>query len=73
MVVAIVALSILGRVIERYLKTKSSRNDQEDLLKQEVSDLKRHQEVMEKRIQVLETIVSSDGYDLKQRFKEFEQ
>lgn len=73
MVVAIVALSILGSIVTKYLKLKTKQTDQEGTLTQEVTDLKRQQAVMEKRIQVLEAIVSSDGYDLKQRFKEFEK
>ncbi|MDJ0806384.1 MAG: hypothetical protein QNJ78_06070 [Gammaproteobacteria bacterium] len=73
MIVAIVAISILGGLIKTYIKTKSENGDREGLLKQQVSDLKRSQLAMEKRIQVLETIVSSDGYDLKQRFKDLDQ
>ncbi|MEN8179736.1 MAG: hypothetical protein ABFS39_14125 [Pseudomonadota bacterium] len=73
MVVAIVALSILGGIVTKYMKLKVKQTGQQGLLNQEVSDLKRHQEVMQKRIQVLEAIVSSDGYDLKQRFKDLEQ
>lgn len=73
MVVAIVAIAIVGGIIEKHLKLKARTAAVDQDLKREIDELKAQQQGVEDRLRVLETIVSSDGYDLKQRFKDLER
>ena len=72
MVVAIVAIAIIGGIIEKHLKLKAKTAAVDQDLMREINELKAQQQRTEERLKVLETIVSSDGYDLKQRFKDLE-
>ena len=73
MVVAIVAIAIIGGIIEKHLKLKARTSAVDQDLKKEIDQLRAEQQRVEERLRVLETIVSSDGYDLKQRFKDLER
>lgn len=73
MVVAIVAIAIIGGIIEKHLKLKAKTAAVDQDLMKEIEELKGQQQRTEERLRVLETIVSSDGYDLKQRFKDLER
>ena len=73
MVVAIVAIAIIGGIIEKHLKLKARTAAVDEDLKKEIDQLRGQQQDAEERIRVLEAIVSSDGYDLKQRFKDLDR
>jgi len=73
MVVAIVAIAIIGGIIEKHLKLKAKTAAVDEDLKREIDRLRAEQQGVEERLRVLEAIVSSDGYDLKQRFKDLER
>ena len=73
MVVAIVAIAIIGGIIEKHLKLKAKTAAVDEDLKREIDRLRAEQQGVEERVRVLEAIVSSDGYDLKQRFKDLER
>ncbi len=73
MVVAIVAIAIIGGIIEKHLKLKAKTAAVDEDLKREIDRLRAEQRGVEERLRVLEAIVSSDGYDLKQRFKDLER
>jgi len=67
MVAIIVAISVIGGVISKAIKAKcemSSNNQNTDnkITNKRLAD-------MEQRMVVLEQIVTSEGYDLKQQFK----
>lgn len=66
MVSLIVFVSVLGGVINNYLKVKSKQSVEasEDLFEQQEKRLKQ----VEQRLAVLERIVTSDGYSLKKEF-----
>ena len=67
MVVAIVAISVIGGTISSSIKSKIKANaNQTRSLDKET---KKHLEEIEKRLIVLEQIVTSEGYELKQQFK----
>ena len=70
MVVAIVAISVAGGIISKSIKSKieadSNHNDTDnDATQKRLADV-------EKRLIVLEQIVTSESYDLKQQFKNIE-
>jgi len=73
MVVAIVAIAIIGGIIEKHLKLKAKTAAVDEDLKREIDRLRAEHQGVEERLRVLEAIVSSDGYDLKQRFKDLER
>lgn len=73
MVVAIVAIAIIGGIIEKHLKLKAKTTAVDEDLKREIDRLRAEHQGVEERLRVLEAIVSSDGYDLKQRFKDLER
>ncbi|MBT3205447.1 MAG: hypothetical protein HOM14_07315 [Gammaproteobacteria bacterium] len=70
MVVAIVAISITGGVISKSIKAKVEAGKSGNKKDQKIS-AKRFNEI-EQRLIVLEQIVTSEGYDLKQQFKNIE-
>ena len=70
MVVAIVAIGAIAGVIERQIKMKAKTTSLGRELESLIKKMEQQQERMEKRLRVLEEIVSTDGYDLKQRFKD---
>ena len=69
MVVAIVAIGAIAGVIERQIKMKAKTTSLGRELESLIKKMEQQQERMEERLRVLEEIVSTDGYDLKQRFK----
>jgi predicted Holliday junction resolvase-like endonuclease len=74
MVIVIVFLGVIAGMFSRYLDYKKSlnkkRNDlDEQIISQELSRQKRINEEFERRIQALESIVTSEEYDLHQKFK----
>lgn len=73
MVVAIVAIVTIAGIIERQLKIKAKTASLSQDLESLVKRMEQQQERMEERLRVLEEIVSSDGYELKQRFKDLEE
>ena len=70
MVVAIVAISITGGVISKSIKAKAEAVKNGNKKDQKIS-AQRFNEI-EQRLIVLEQIVTSEGYDLKQQFKNIE-
>ena len=71
MVVLIVLIITIAGLTERHMKTRSNRSNGQtgNTLKkqdQRLSDI-------EDRLKVLETIVTSDGYDLKQKFRDLDR
>ena len=71
MVVLIVLIITIAGVSERYLKTRKAQSDSRPG-KVAAQQEQRIAEI-EKRLRVLESIVTSDGYDLKQKFKELDK
>ncbi|BAO43940.1 hypothetical protein [Thiolapillus brandeum] len=69
MVVIIVALGILGGVIKHYF---DSRGDLEASSK-ERRHMEKHIAELEKRIRILERIVTDEDYDLKQQFRDLDK
>ncbi len=67
MVVAIVAISITGGVISKSIKAKVEAGKNGNKGDRKTSE-KRFNEI-EKRLIVLEQIVTSEGYELNQQFK----
>lgn len=71
MVALIVTLGVTGSVIKHYIDARnesaSRKMDGGD------SRLADQLQNIEKRLQVLERIVTSDGYDLKQQFKNLDE
>ncbi len=68
MVVIIVALGILGGVLNSYFdsgKAKKALNKTNDQLNQRLA-------LVEKRLEVLERIVTSNDYELKRKFQDLE-
>ena len=70
MVVAIVAIVITGKIIGTTIKTKHQSGSSQKVAA-DGATLNRLAEV-EKRLIVLEQIVTSEGYELKQQFKNLE-
>ena len=70
MVVIIVAISVIGGVISRSVKVKYGQTNKNHGTDDTASD-KRLAE-LEKRIAVLERIVTSESYELKQQFKDID-
>ncbi len=70
MVVAIVAISIAGSIINKTIKAKIKANSNDSKAERDDSALRIDE--MEQRLIVLEQIVTSEGYDLKQQFKNIE-
>jgi len=74
MVAIIVLVAVAGGVLKSIFSSRSERfNDQArqaqgDDLKQKKQQ--QHIKQLEQRIEVLEAIVTSDGYELKQHFKD---
>jgi uncharacterized membrane protein len=74
MVIAIVFLGVLAGMFNRYLDYKKSLNKKrneldEQIISEELTKQKMINEEFEKRIQALESIVTSEEYDLNQKFK----
>ncbi len=70
MVVAIVAISVIGGVINKSIKAsieskKMNRDTGDDMTAKRLADF-------EKRLIVLEQIVTSESYELKQKFKDID-
>ncbi len=70
MVVAIVAISITGGVISKSIKAKVEAEKSGNKVNRKISE-KRFNEI-EQRLIVLEQIVTSEGYELNQQFKNIE-
>ena len=64
MVVIIVAISILGGVLNNYLKTRRSTGA---IHKDALDDALDRIDELEERVRVLERVVTDDGYDLKRQ------
>ena len=75
MVIVIVFLGVIAGMFNRYLDYKKSLNKKrneldEQIISEELTRQKRVNEEFEKRIQALESIVTSEEYDLYQKFKD---
>ncbi|MCP4078428.1 MAG: hypothetical protein GY744_19860 [Gammaproteobacteria bacterium] len=70
MVVAVVAISITGGVISKSIKAKIEAEKSANKSDRKISE-KRFNEI-EQRLIVLEQIVTSEGYELNQQFKNIE-
>ena len=70
MVVAIVAISVVGKIALKELKAKHELELKKETIGS--SDSAERIAQMEDRLIVLERIVTSEGYDLKQQFKDIE-
>lgn len=70
MVVILVVVITVGSVYEKHLKAKMKQNQDKD----DEEHMATQERIMqlEKRIRVLESIVTSENYELKQRFKHLE-
>ncbi len=69
LVFAIVLVVTLGKVLERHFSSRKRHRDQSE------PDPREHaQRVLdlEKRVQVLERIVTDQGYELRQKFRDLE-
>lgn len=75
MVAIIVLVTVAGSILKHAFTSRSkrpsdqSRQADNDMLSQQNAQEQRIQN-LEKRIEILERIITSDGYDLKQRFRE---
>ncbi len=69
MVVVIVGMALVAGIIKHFIDiSRQSHKGSDDNL----AKMLQRQQLMEKRIQVLEAIVSSDSYDLNERFRDME-
>lgn len=70
MVVVIVLVVVAGGLLKHFIASRSTRHqrDTDDLKRYDTQ--RQHITQLEKRIEVLEHILTSDGYELKQRFKD---
>ncbi len=71
MVVAIVALGLAAGLLEKYLKYRSK--NQGTLSDGKLEEVLRQLENMEQRMRVVEEIVSSNSYELRQELSELEK
>ncbi len=74
MVIGIVFLGVIAGMFNKYLDYKKSLNKKrneldEQIISKELTQQKMINEEFEKRIQALESIVTSEEYDLNQKFK----
>ncbi len=74
MVIVIVFLGVIAGMFNKYLEYKKSLNKKrneldEQIISKELTTQKMINNEFEKRIQALESIVTSDEYDLNQKFK----
>jgi predicted Holliday junction resolvase-like endonuclease len=74
MVIVIVFLGVIAGMFNKYLEYKKSLNKKrneldEQIISKELTTQKMINKELEKRIQALESIVTSDEYDLNQKFK----
>lgn len=60
-VLAIIAISIGGGILNRYLRMKHARPPEDPAQRNRI-------EALERRVQTLERIVTDKGYDLKREF-----
>jgi len=68
MVVIAVAISVIGGIVSKLIKAKYEHKANKHHEKENTASDNRLAE-LEKRIIVLEQIVTSEGYELKQQFK----
>jgi len=68
MVAIIVTVAVLAGVLKHYFESRSRRVEEAA-----DNELLARLAAIEKRLGVLESIVTSDGYDLKQRFRDLER
>lgn len=71
MVVLIVFLVVMAGVIKHYFDSKMNQDDERT--RKDIDKQDQKLDEIDKRLKVIESIITSDGYDLKQRFKDLDQ
>ena len=72
MVVAIVALTTIGQIINRVLKMREHKGPDNGALSALREDMAKRQRELEERVKVLEAIVTSSDYELKRELRDLE-
>jgi len=67
MVVLIVFIAVLGRVLLRFAERRGETGDE---ARRQYQERGRRLQALEERVAVLERIVTDQGYELKQKFRD---